>query len=345
MLPRAPPILAFLAFLLLPFAQLQGAENSRVSPHQAFFQKYCFECHDSDAHKAGFKLDPLPWEPMDWQQSGTWEKVFDKIDTGQMPPKKAQQPSDAERTTLIAALRRELRDACLARQAADGRVMLRRLNRTEYQNTLEDLLDVHVPVADILPEDGTSAGFDDVADALDISGVHWVRYQQAIDEVLSDIVPSKIPVPTPFVLTAAQLFKERPFFKARKCIMKGDAMLMPWKAPLPGVGFASPPAPRAGYYRFRATAYAYNTHGKPLAAVFSTRDSNFEPLEGRVQAWRDVPPDKPTVIEAVMKLRAHQRGCFFGWELPANEKVINALKDKPGTDWEGPFLAIEKLEV
>jgi hypothetical protein len=343
-----PPFHTALAvtFLLLAAVQLEAAEPSfQTSPHHAFFQKYCFECHDSDSHKAGLKLDQLPWELADWQRSATWEKVFDKLAGGKMPPARAQQPAAEERQALIASLRKELHAASLARQAADGRVMLRRLNRTEYQNTLEDLLGVHAQVADLLPEDGTAAGFDDVADALDVSGVHLVRYQQAIDRALANAIPDQLGPPKRFVLTGKELFKRQQFFGNRKCWLKDEAMVMPWKSATPFAAFATRPAPAAGLYRIRATAYAVNTHGKSLAAIFTIRQSHLEPLEGNVQAWRDIPPDKPITVEAVIRLQPGQQVSFTGWELPINEKVLSALKDKPGQAWEGPALAIEKLEA
>ena len=58
----------------------------------------------------------------------------------------------------------------LSRQAERGRVVYRRLNREEYANTLHDLLGVDTPLLEMLPEDGTSHGFNTVGEAL-ICGV------------------------------------------------------------------------------------------------------------------------------------------------------------------------------
>jgi hypothetical protein len=59
--------------------------------------------------------------------------------------------------------------------------VLRRLNRREYQNTINDLLGVKVNVIDSLPEDGRAQGFDNIGEALSISGIQMQRYMEAAE--------------------------------------------------------------------------------------------------------------------------------------------------------------------
>jgi hypothetical protein len=113
--------------------------------------------------------------------------------TGEMPPKKETQPKPAERTKFTEHVRDKLHAASLQRQLAEGRVVFRRLNRIEYENTLRDLLGMPVHVREILPEDGGSAGFDTISAALEISPTHLVRFQQAADRALAAAMTTSPP--------------------------------------------------------------------------------------------------------------------------------------------------------
>src|SRR6185295_11002531 len=88
--------------------------------------------------------------------------------------------------------------AASAKDTNEGRTVLRRLNRVEYENTVRDLFAVNVAVKEILPEDATANGFDNVGAALNISPVLMERYLEAADAVLSAaIVPvHKLPSKT-----------------------------------------------------------------------------------------------------------------------------------------------------
>ena len=98
-----------------------------------------------------------------------WVEVFDKVDRQKMPPPSRKQPDPAARAEFLKEMRTELRAANLARQQTEGRVVLRRLNRVEYENTLHDLLAIDMPLQHFLPEDATTNGFDNVAAGLRLS--------------------------------------------------------------------------------------------------------------------------------------------------------------------------------
>src|SRR5207249_2508208 len=75
------------------------------------------------------------------------------------------------------------------KQEKEGRVVLRRLNCTEYENTLRDLLDVNVSVKSLLPEDNIAAGFDNISAALEISPAHLLAYQEAAEKAIRAAIP------------------------------------------------------------------------------------------------------------------------------------------------------------
>lgn len=80
-----------------------------------------------------------------------------------------------QRRELTDWLRKELYAISLQQRKRDGRVTLRRMNRTEHEHTLQDMLGITTRLKDLIPDDATTAGFDKVSTGLGISSTHHVR--------------------------------------------------------------------------------------------------------------------------------------------------------------------------
>src|SRR4029077_10609150 len=102
-----------------------------------------------------------------------------------------ERPPVQETQAVLGGLRQNLHDASLAKQQIDGRVVLRRLNRIEYGTTLRDLLGTSIEVKDLLPDDNSAAGFDNVSAVLDVSSAHLLRYQDAAEKALAIVIPNR----------------------------------------------------------------------------------------------------------------------------------------------------------
>ena len=112
-----------------------------AAPLAPFLEKNCIECHDAETKKGGFNLDGLPTDLSGADAMAKWVRVHDRIASGEMPPpKKKEQP--AEKAAYLGELSTSLTKA---HTAMKGTVM-RRLNRTEYLNTMEALLGMPVPL-------------------------------------------------------------------------------------------------------------------------------------------------------------------------------------------------------
>jgi hypothetical protein len=162
-----------------------------------FLDQNCVECHDADVQKGNLRVDQLTLANPDRDHINHLVLLFDRVQAGEMPPKKADQPTPDERTAFLAELRTSLIDVekKLAGESG-GRTTVRRMNRVEYESTLRDLLGLPLlRVKDLLPEDGQQFGFDKVAGALDISHIQMSKYLQAADTALHQaMVPaSKAP--------------------------------------------------------------------------------------------------------------------------------------------------------
>ena len=115
-------------------------------------------------------------------QPELWEKVVRKVHTGVMPPPNMPQPSEADRRALLTWLETSL-DAASAAKPNPGRTeTLRRLNRTEYQNAIRDLLALDIDAASLLPADESGHGFDNV-NVGDLSPTLLDRYISAAQKI------------------------------------------------------------------------------------------------------------------------------------------------------------------
>jgi hypothetical protein len=143
------------------------ASAPAVSNEAAFLNQYCIGCHNQRAKIAGLALDTLDISRVG-PGAETWEKVVKKIRTGMMPPSGARRPERATLDRFAGELESRL-DKAVDANAALATPALHRLNRTEYANAIRDLLAMDINVNTLLPADGSSQGFDNLAEALAVS--------------------------------------------------------------------------------------------------------------------------------------------------------------------------------
>jgi mono/diheme cytochrome c family protein len=147
--------------------QPAAATPASVSPEAAFLNQYCIGCHNNRAKMAGLALDTLDVAKVG-PAAETWEKVVKKIRTGMMPPSGSKRPDRAALDRFAGELEARL-DRAVEPSAALLTPALHRLNRTEYANAIRDLLALDINVNMLLPADGSSQGFDNLAEALAVS--------------------------------------------------------------------------------------------------------------------------------------------------------------------------------
>ncbi len=145
---------------------------------EAFFDSYCFDCHETGKTKGGLNLEKADAAAIAGpEQTDLWVHIYDRLARGEMPPAKKPQPERAERDQLLAELRPRLIETDRARRE----VVQRRLNRVEYENTVRDLLGIgnDVDLQHFLPEDQRAGGFDNNGDALAVSAEQMQGYLTA----------------------------------------------------------------------------------------------------------------------------------------------------------------------
>ena len=163
-------------------------------------KRYCYGCHGNKRAKAELNLEAFGTTPNFSKDGRTWEKVHHMLYQREMPPEKKLQPTEDERILLT-----EFIDSQLAKfdcsnptvPVNPGHVTLRRLNRSEYNNTIRDLFGVDYRPAADFPNDEVGYGFDNIGDVLSLSPILMEKYFRAAEEISAKAIRTDIPAYPP----------------------------------------------------------------------------------------------------------------------------------------------------
>ena len=159
-------VLIVLLVLLPRFADAD-VDHSEIIP---LLKQFCMDCHGPDLAEGKLRVDQLTGDFSNRDNALAWIEIRNQLNLGQMPPKDEPQPPAKWVETTSKWIAAGLREAERNRTGTDGRILLRRMNRHEYTNTIADLLSMKFPTGesplDVLPPDGTAEGFDKVSTVL-----------------------------------------------------------------------------------------------------------------------------------------------------------------------------------
>lgn len=199
---RALLVLSPLALLGAGLTTAALGQNQPQPPTQASFEKdaqpflkqYCLGCHGAKGARGGVDLAKYADLAALQKDQNTWRKVLTQVRERSMPPKNAAQPKETERDHMVQWLAHALDNVDESLIAKDpGRVLIHRLSRTEYNNTLRDLLGVDTRPADKFPADGGGGGgFDNNADTLFIPPILMERYLEAAGDSLAQAPAARL---------------------------------------------------------------------------------------------------------------------------------------------------------
>lgn len=171
-----------LGFVLLFLGAVVSLEAQEVVGQRALLDQYCVACHNGRMQAGNLELDSADVGDVA-SSPALWEKVVRKLRAGAMPPLPRPRPDATTYAGFIEWLETELDDVA-ANAPNPGRTeAFHRLNRAEYHNVVRDLLGLDVDVAELLPADGGSYGFDNIAGVLGMSPTLLERYLSAAKKV------------------------------------------------------------------------------------------------------------------------------------------------------------------
>jgi len=187
------PRITLLTFVALAMASPCFGAEAKIAvigqDIRVFFSTHCLDCHDDAGRQGGLSLKALGDSVTD-ATAIDWLRVLEQIERGTMPPAKEKQPSEEWRHRAVLALEGALASFSQSKPARDTAV-LRRLNRTEYRRTLEDLLHLDLSRRDPtseFPDDTRSHGFASDGGKLVTSSYLMRHYLTAAKDVVNRAV-------------------------------------------------------------------------------------------------------------------------------------------------------------
>jgi len=174
--------------MLLSLASASGDEALKPRPLLQdalgpLVETYCIDCHSGDEAEAGFSLEKMLESAEVNQNRKAWQKALKLLRAGKMPPEESESPSDDQRIAAVEWLDAELKSFDCTGPQRPGHVTLRRLNRTEYRNTIRDLMGVEFDPNETFPSDTLGYGFDNIGDTLSLSPLLVEKYLNAAEKI------------------------------------------------------------------------------------------------------------------------------------------------------------------
>jgi hypothetical protein len=304
---------------------------------QPFLDQHCMECHDAEAKKGGLDLSNLSTDATDAAAHKTWVRLFDRVTAGEMPPAKQPKPAADETKSFLTSLGADLS----AKHASQKGTVLRRLNRREYQNTINDLLGVQVDVIDLLPEDGRAHGFDNIGEALGISAIQMQRYMEAAELALNTVLSGE---ERPETTLARYVYDgdRNAEFIGKQWLKRDDGAVVVFN----DGGFPSTQVPKfralaAGDYRVKLSGYGYQTEEPVVLSVIA---GNF----GRggdqvIRSFQELPPNTLSSFEITLSLDVGDSIKFSPQGLHGPDGH-SPVKDGPA-NYPGEGFAFKEVEI
>ena len=311
------------------------------APVQAFFAKHCNDCHSGTKPKGDFSLDDLKPEFADADTRTRWLKVAEQLRGGMMPPKEKPKPVAAEVAAVVDSITRQTVAAETAAIAARGRTVLRRLNRSEYVNTIRDLLDVDVELKDLLPPDTSTTGFDNNAETMHVSSYLMQSYLDAADRALNAAITNG---PRPNTIKRRFDIKNeksvKPTGSVYRHIDDGVAIFSSWVSANIQVTLWQFQSRERGKYRFRISGYGFQTK-KPVEFHVMVGPLNAAAQQDLV-GYYDFPAEKPEVVEFDLSMDPAQTIRIIADNLGAIPPDV----EKVGADnYKGPGLVVQWVDI
>jgi len=174
-------------------AQQDAAYDAMANADQQweFINEYCTECHNFEDYSGGVDfttmfVDEIP------QHAETWEKAVMKLRGRMMPPPGQETPSEETLESFVTWLESYL-DEAAEKDPVYHSMPIHRLNRKEYTNAIRDLTGIEIEPAAILPEDNSLDGFDNIAEALNVTPAFINQYVLAARSIMEQAIGDKSP--------------------------------------------------------------------------------------------------------------------------------------------------------
>lgn len=309
-------------------ASAEAAFSAKVQP---ILRRHCFECHSEKTAEGDLRLDAVSFDFSQAKTVATWKEIARRIVATAdevMPPTGKPRPTADEIRAIQEWSAGRLADgaaADAASQKAEGRALLRRLNRTEYNNTLRDLLAIDVDLRPLLPEDEITAGFDNVGNGLQITRIHQERYLEAAETALNAALASG---PEPQRTQVTLKYRKTDYPPRR--MLEDDAVAFFITAPAELQQFRPSVS---GNYRIRLRAAPYQNPGRPMVLHINCGNTNYPD-----ERYLAIAADKTTQLEFTARMGP---GCL----IRVTPIGLGRFYIRDLAAYDGPGVKIESIEI
>ncbi|MCE9568136.1 MAG: DUF1592 domain-containing protein [Planctomycetes bacterium] len=185
---------ALLAYRTPTAVSADGADDltqSYATQIQPLLVKTCGKCHGKTPKGNDLDLTNFTTAKAILAKPKVLADIAERLSAGDMPPKDAPQPSQAERKQLLDWIKAALDAEAAARAGDPGPVTLRRLSNAEYDNAVRDLTGVDLRPTRVreFPADSVGGeGFANVGEAMPVTPGLVERYHQAARDIAARAV-------------------------------------------------------------------------------------------------------------------------------------------------------------
>lgn len=288
---------------------------------QPLLVRYCANCHGEKKQNADIRFDRLNPNMAAGAGGETWHDALNQLNQGDMPPERAAQPKPADRKVLVRWMTAELKRATAVRRSTGGRVVMRRLTRYEYANTMRDLLGIDDDFAKTLPPESASPeGFKNNGATLGMSPLQIEHYLETARKALEKAI----------------VVGEQPqLVRFENDAIGGESYGQGSERQIPSAGMMKfPPSPLQGPFRLVVTASAETVSGTdpPMLSVhlgYRNSPNNFRiKLVG--ERTLTGTPDKPQTFEL--------RGRMENFPRPDATTPIKERRNPRASHWLWQFV-------
>jgi hypothetical protein len=275
-----------------------------------FLKTYCFGCHGNGKAKADLSFDKYTDDRSVLADRKVWDNVRHMLKVREMPPPERPQPKPAEVEAASQAIK-GIFDRFDAARPNAGRVTIRRLNRTEYNNTIRDLVGVDFKPADDFPADDVGYGFDNIGDVLTVSPLLLEKYLSAAEAILDKaIVIADLPKPKKQTFDTIRTGSTKTASDLGKILSFDE-----------------------GTYHIRCKVGAEQAGDEPVRVMLRADGKDVKEFEVRAT------PDKPLVIESTVTMKPGSGRVGVRFLNPTTEPINGKERvlHLKGVEIEGPF--------
>ena len=341
------------AFLVLSIGLVlagSASAQSWATDAEPLIAASCLDCHDATT-STRLNFETLGHDLADPSTFRRWEKILDRASTGTMPPADEPRPDPILLQTATAGLNRDLIAANLDKQRRRGRVPARRLTRLEYEYTLRDLLAIHDDLANSLPEESNSGGFDTVGASQGISPIHIRGYLAAASQALDSAIQLG---PRPQTGPRLIDYRNSPYFQSWydkplnmggsnfKELEDGVALFVDYADYIVRSDLYGFAAQQAGLYRMEAEAYAYQAKTPVTLTLFQASQTG---SGSRLLGAFDILPGSPRTVTLTVALKP---GDYIYPSVAAlDPPFLGSLFTTPGgaKNYQGEGVGLRSLTV